>query len=223
VQARGSSTFGPSTAERRSRLKLACAASSCAEQDQRVLSSRPQAQRWHPMTNASIGRCKRTRAGEYLGRHLVRKGNLDEVGGRALLLALFDAHAAGGLPCRTKHTKPFHSRQLGRAASSASHARTHRQRSHAVWKAGLAGEAMSPAQSPTCWVAFTEPSVFFFDIFSCSRRCARLSCGAGATTSASAEVCMRRSPHVARRERIDARPRGAGEKAVADITCRARF
>ena len=81
---------------------------------------------------------------------------------------------------------------------------------------------MSPARSLTCWVAFTEPSVFFFDIFSCIRRCARLSCGAGAgaTTSASAEVCMRRSPHVARRERIDARPRGAGEKAAADITCR---
>ena len=81
---------------------------------------------------------------------------------------------------------------------------------------------MSPARSLTCWVAFTEPSVFFFDIFSCIRRCARLSCGAGAgaTTSASAEVCMRRSPHVARRESIDARPRGAGEKAAADITCR---
>ena len=30
---------------------------------------------------------------------------------------------------------------------------------------------------------------------------------------------MRRSPHVARRERIDARPRCAGEKAAADITC----
>jgi hypothetical protein len=68
---------------------------------------------------------------------------------------------------------------MGRAAFSASHARTqartHRQRSHAVgaglWKAGA---AMSPARSLTCWVAFTEPSVFFFDIFSCIRRCARL-------------------------------------------------
>ena len=132
-----------------------------------------------PIANASAGRCKRTRLGAYLGRHLVRKGNLDEVGGRALLLALLDAHDAGGLPGGTKHPTPIHSRQMGRAASSASHARTHarthRQRSHAVgaglWKAWGSNE---PGTKPHLLGGFHRAVGVFLDIFSCIRRCARL-------------------------------------------------
>ncbi len=60
-------------------------------------------------------------------------------------------------------------------------------------------------------VDLIEPSVFFFCIFSCIRRCARLGLGPSCAMTSSEVSCMRRSPHVPRRTRIDTRPpRGAG-------------
>ena len=84
------------------------------------------------------------------------------------------------------------------------------------------GSARLRHRSPTCCVAFSEPSVFFLLYFPCILRCARLSLGASSPTASvsSTSVCMR-SPHVARRTpalpRVE--PSGAKWKALADMTC----